>query len=196
MVGHIGDPRLGLAPFGDVDNCDEIAVTALEADAPSKGQHLNFAAVGLEMPPVAARMIGIADLLQGLAMADPFILRPDLRKLHAQKGPSAVAIMLHGCVIDAEEAGGFGVEHPHRHRVVVEQQPKRGFAPLKRRHIRNRQRENVAECGRAELQVALIAVDFELIAVAALDDAEQSLDHFGRAKQIASGAEPAPLQVG
>lgn len=194
MMRHKGDPRLGLAAFGDVDHRDQIAVAALEADAPPKRQHLNFAAVSLEMPPVAPGMKGLAGLLQGLAMADPFVLRPDLPKLHAQKGVPAVAVVLHRRVVDAEEAGGFGIEHPHRHRVVVEQQAKRGFATLQRRHIRNRQRENVAEGGRAELQVALIAVDFELIAVAAPDDAEQSLDHFGRAKQIAASAEPAPLQ--
>ena len=74
MVGHIGDPRLGLAPLGDVDNGDQIAVAALEGDAPSERQHLNFAAVGLEMPPVAPGVIGIANLLQGLGMAHPFIL--------------------------------------------------------------------------------------------------------------------------
>src|SRR6267378_2414414 len=129
-------------------------------------------------------------------MADPFILRPDLAKLHAQKGLPAVAIVLHRRVINAEEAGGFGVEYPHRHRIVVEQQTERGFAALERRHIRNRQREYVAEGGHAEFQVALIAVDLELIAVAAVDDAEQSRDHLRRAKQIAAAREPAPLQLG
>src|SRR5664279_6432118 len=58
MMRHVGNPRLGLAPFGDVNDGDQIAVAALEIDAPSERQDLNFAAVGLEMPPVASRMIG------------------------------------------------------------------------------------------------------------------------------------------
>ena len=169
MMGHIGDPRLGLAPFGDVDHGDEIAVAAVERDAPSERQHLNFAAVGLQMPPVAPGVIGVADLLQGLGMGDPFVPRPDLLQLHAQERRAAIAIVLHRGVVDAEEIAGFGIEHPHRHRVVVEQQAKRGFAPLESRHVRNRQRENVAECRGAELQVALIAVDFELVAAAAVE---------------------------
>src|SRR5260221_7349630 len=93
MVGHIGDPGLGLAPFGDVDDGDEVAVAAVEADAPSERQHLNFAAIGLEMPPVAPGVIVVADLLQRLGMGYPFIPRPDLLKLHAQKRGAAVSIM-------------------------------------------------------------------------------------------------------
>ena len=66
MMRHIGDPCLDLAPFGDVDDSDQIAVAALEIDAPSEGQDLDFTAVGLQMPPVASRMIGLASLLQRL----------------------------------------------------------------------------------------------------------------------------------
>ena len=109
-------------------------------------------------------MIDVADLLQRLAMGYPFVLRPDLAKLHAQERRAAVAVVLHRRVVDAEEFGRLGIEHPHRHRIVVEQQAKRGFAPLERRDVRNRQRENVAERLRAQLQVAIIAVDFELVA--------------------------------
>ncbi len=192
----MGDPSLGLAPFGDVDDGDEIAVAALEADAPAKCQHLNLAAVGLEVPPAALRMIGIADLLQGLGMGYPFIPWPDFVKLHAQERRAAISIMLHRCVIDAEEAGRFRIEHPHRHRVVVKQQAERSLAPLQRRHVRDRQRENVAEGRDAQPQVTIIAVDFELVAVAAFDDGEQSFDDLRQAQQMASIAQPAPQQAG
>src|SRR3984893_12113321 len=111
MVGHMGDPGLGLAALGDVDNRDQIAVAVLEGDAPSKRQHLDLAAIGPEMPPVAPRVIGIADLLQSLGMADPLILRPDFLKLHAQECLAAISVMLHRCVIDVQEPGGLGVEH-------------------------------------------------------------------------------------
>ncbi len=78
MMGHVGDPGLRLAPFGDVDNGDQIAVAAVECDPPSEGQHMDFAAVGLEMAPVAAGVIDIADLLQRLAVGRPFVFGPDL----------------------------------------------------------------------------------------------------------------------
>ncbi len=55
MMGHMGDPGLRLAALGDVDHGHQIAVAAVEGDPPSEGQHMDFAAVGLEMPPVAAR---------------------------------------------------------------------------------------------------------------------------------------------
>ena len=179
-MGHVGNPGLGLATFGDIDHGDEVAVAVVERDAPPKRQHLNFTAVGLEMPPVAPGVIGIADLLQGLAVDGPFILRPYLLKLHAQKRRAAVSIMLHGCVVDTQEFARLGIEHPHRHRVVVEQQPKRSLAPLESRDIRDRERENIAECRGAELEAPFVAVNLELIAVAALDDVKQSFDHLRR----------------
>ena len=80
---HVGNPGLGLAPFGDVDDGHQITIASVERDAPSKCQYLDLAAVGLEMPPVAPGMIGIAHLLQGLGVGYPFVFRPDLPKLHA-----------------------------------------------------------------------------------------------------------------
>ena len=106
MVRHMRDAGFGLAPFGDVDDGDQEAVAALEGDGPSEGQHLDLAAVGFEMSPVAG-MIGIANLPQRLAMGQPFILRPDLVKLHAQKPVAAEAIMLYRRIVDAEETGGL-----------------------------------------------------------------------------------------
>jgi hypothetical protein len=46
----------------------------------------------------------------------------------------------------------------------------------------------------AELETAFVAVDLELIAVAAPDDIEQSFDHLRLTEQIPSSAEPAPQQ--
>ena len=53
MMGHVRDPCLGLAPLGDVDHRDQIAVAIVEGDAAAEGQHLDLAAVGAQMPPVA-----------------------------------------------------------------------------------------------------------------------------------------------
>src|SRR6516164_2370803 len=64
MMGHIGDAGFGLATLGDVDDGDKVAVTAAERDAPAEGKHLDFAAVGLQVPPVTGGAIGLADLAQ------------------------------------------------------------------------------------------------------------------------------------
>ena len=69
---------------------------------------------------------------------------------------------------------------------LLEQQPERRLTPLERSDIRHRQRENVAECCRTQFQIAIVAVDLELIAVAGLDDVKQPRPHLGR-----SGAGPA-----
>ena len=139
MVRHVGDPRLGLAPFGDVDHRDQIAVAIVEGHAAAEGEHLDLAAVGAQMPPVARGVIGVADAFERLGMAVPLVLRPDLVQLHAQEGGAAVAVVLDRGVVDAEKLLAPGVEHPHRHRIVVEQQAERGVATLQHSDIRDRQ---------------------------------------------------------
>ena len=179
MMGHVGDPCLGLAALGDIDHRHEIAVAPVEGDPAPEGQHMDFAAVGLEMPPVAARMIDVADAVRSASLwVTHSSSRPDLAQLHGKEVSRAVAVMLHGRVVDAQELRRLGIEHPHRHRIVVEQQAERGFAPLERRDVRDGQRENVAEGCDAQPQIAIIAVDFELVAAAVCDDIEQSPDHF------------------
>src|ERR1700730_7529400 len=112
-MGHIGDPRLGLPPFGDVDDGHKIAVAAMKIDAPAERQHLSLAAIGLEMPPVAPGMKGVADLVQRLAMGYPLVLRPDLLQLHAQKRLASISVILHRCVVNAQEAHCSGIENPY-----------------------------------------------------------------------------------
>ena len=71
MMRHVGDPRLGLAALGDIDHRDQIAVAIVEGDAAAEGQHIDLAAVGLEMPPVARGVIDVADAFERLGMAVP-----------------------------------------------------------------------------------------------------------------------------
>ena len=56
MMGHMGDPRLGLAALGNIDHGDQIAVAPVEGDAATERQYVDFAAVGLEMPPIVAQL--------------------------------------------------------------------------------------------------------------------------------------------
>src|SRR5579871_4150622 len=66
MVRHVGYARLGLAAFCDIDDRYEIAVAPVETHTPAEGENLDLAAVGLQVAPVAGRMIGVADLPQRL----------------------------------------------------------------------------------------------------------------------------------
>ncbi|MHC2537237.1 hypothetical protein ACVJMY_006806 [Bradyrhizobium diazoefficiens] len=196
VVRHVGDARLGLAPFGDVDHRDQIAVTVVEGDAAAEGEHLDLAAVGTQVPPVARGMIGVADTIERFGVAVPLVLRPDLVQLHVQEGGTAVAVMLDRGIVDAEELLGLGVEHPHRHRVVVEQQPERGVAPLQRGDVGDRQREHVGEGGGAEPEMPAIVLDLELFAAAAADGLEQEFHDVERSQQGVALADPAPQQAG
>jgi hypothetical protein len=196
MMGHMRDPRLGLAALGDIDNGHQIAVAAVKGDAASEGEHVDFAAVRLYVPPVAGGMIDVAEFAQRLAVRRPFVLRPDLVQLHAQEFFAGIAIMLDRGVVDTEEVHRISVKHPHRHRVVVEQQAEGEFALLQRGDVGHRQRQHVAECGGGQSQAAVAALDLELGAAAAFDDAAQPLDHGRRAQKISAGAEPAPQQFG
>ena len=157
MVRHVGDPRLGLAPLGDVDHRDQIAVAIVEGDAATESEHLDLAAVGAQMAPVARGVIGVADAFERLGVAVPLVLRPDLVQFHAQEGGAAVAVMLDRGIVDAEKFLGLGLEHPHRHRVVVEQQAKRGVAPLQRGDVGDRQRDQIGEGGGTEPKVTSVA---------------------------------------
>src|SRR4029077_16554951 len=142
--------------------------------------------------PVAAGLIGIADVLQRLLVADPLVLRPDLVELHGEECQAAITVMLDGRVVDAQKAARLGIEHPHRHRIIVEQQSKGGLTPLQGRDVGYRQRENVTERSCAQLQAALVAVDFKLVAPATPDDLEQPLDYVLGAQKISPRAKPVP----
>src|SRR4030081_3104324 len=82
MMRHVGDARLGPAPFSDVRDRDEVAIMAVEGHPPSEGENLDLAAISFEMPPVAAGEICIAELVQRLGVADPFVFRLDVTQLH------------------------------------------------------------------------------------------------------------------
>ena len=49
--------------------------------------------------------------------------RTDVRQSHAQELIVGIAVMGYGRMIDFEEAQRIPVEHPHRQRVVLKQQP-------------------------------------------------------------------------
>ena len=196
VVGHIGHARLRLAALGDIDDGDEIAVAAVEHHPASEGQHVNLAAVGLDVPPVAGGLVGIADVQQRFLVGDPLVFRPDFIELHAQEFLAGVAVMLDGRIVDAEEFCCFGVEHPHRHGVVVEQQAERSFAPFQGGNVGNGQRENVGEGDDTQLQAPVVAVEFKLVSLTAPDHRQQPLDDMAGGEKISSAAKSLPQQFG
>src|ERR1700760_4672485 len=94
MMGHVGYSRLGLEAFGDVDDGNEIAVAPVEGNPATEGEHLNLAAVGLDVAPVAGRLVGLPDVQQRFLVRDPLVLGPDLIELHGKELRAAIAIML------------------------------------------------------------------------------------------------------
>jgi hypothetical protein len=78
VMGHMRDPGLGLAPLGDINDGNEKPIATIERHPPSECQHLDLAAIGFQVPPVAIGMVGIADLPQRLGMDFMLILRPDI----------------------------------------------------------------------------------------------------------------------
>ena len=139
VMRHVRDAGLRLATLGDVHHGDEKAVAALERHPAAVGQNLDLAAICPDVPPVALRLIGVADLLQRPCMRVPFILRPDLPELHGEKGGAIIAVMRNCSVIDAKKVQRLRIEHPHRHRVGIEQQPERFLAALDVGDVRDRQ---------------------------------------------------------
>ncbi len=121
---HVGDSGFGLAALRDIDDCHQKALAIAEFDAASIRQHLDFAAVRLDVAPVAAGVIDVVEPLERLGMRDPFILRPNILQRHRRKSRTVVAVVTNRRIVDAEKFRRFAVEHPHRHRIVVEQQPK------------------------------------------------------------------------
>ncbi len=73
MMGHMGDAGFGLPALGDVDDRDQKPVMAVERDTTPIGQHLDLAAVGLEMATVLMEVIGIVEPQQRVVEIDPFV---------------------------------------------------------------------------------------------------------------------------
>src|SRR5690242_2076216 len=98
---HMGDPRLGTPALGDIGSRDKEGRVVAERDTAPIGQDFDLAAVGLEMPPVAAVVMLVADLPERLGMAIPFVLRPNLPQRHREELFSTESVMLDRSIIDA-----------------------------------------------------------------------------------------------
>ena len=139
MVRHVGDTGFRLAPLGNVDGRYQKTVTPLERHATTECQHLDLAAVGLQMPPVAAGVVNVADAGQRAGMFFPFVPGPEVMQFHGKERGAVIAIVTEGRVVHVAESPGLDIEHPHRHRIAVEQQTERLFAALQVGDVGQRQ---------------------------------------------------------
>src|ERR1700729_3657801 len=104
-MGKGGNAAFGLTPLGDIDDGDKVAVTPLERHPPPEGQDVDFAAVGLDVPPVTGGLIGLTDMQQRFLVADPLVFGPDFIELHREKFLAGVAVVLDRRVVYDEKTG-------------------------------------------------------------------------------------------
>ena len=122
VVRHMDDSGFGFLLLRNIDNRDKLSVMSIECDAAPECQHLNLAAISLQMPPVPGGMIDIADIAQSAGVNVPLVAGPDVAQFHTEKLVAAKSIMLNGGIIHAEKIHCSSIENPHRHRIAVEQQ--------------------------------------------------------------------------
>ncbi|EWS64229.1 hypothetical protein Y695_02529 [Hydrogenophaga sp. T4] len=114
-------------------------------DVASGDLHVNHATVLQPVGPGASDLVCHGRCLQ-LRLHDALqpvhqIGRGHHRQAHRQELIAAVAVVRHGGVVDGEKLQRLQIDHPHRLRVVLEQQPVASFAILQltphRHHVRD-----------------------------------------------------------
>lgn len=187
VVGHVGDARLGAALLGDVDGRAEHRRPALEGKAALEQRHFDQRAVGPTMMVQAA--VAGESARSGLRQ---------VRQAPGQEGFAAVAIMGDRRLVHGDETGRILIDQPHRQRIALEQEAKRGLARLDVPDIGHGDGDEIADGLRLHLQVQRRPVgarhgEFERRPIGASQDARQPLRHTEpRRDEI---AQPLPLQA-
>ena len=195
MMRHIGNPRLGATALGNVDDGHQHAVAAVVIDLASVGQDLDLASIGFAVAAVAVKQIAIGQPRQCIVDRAPLARRPQIPHVHAQEIRAAVTIMPEHRIVDVEDLRSLPVEDAHRHRIGVEQQPERGLTPFERGHVGNGHRDDVTERMDAKPEIAVVAVELELVTSTMRHDLEQPRHHVRAAQHMAALLQAVPLQV-
>ncbi len=127
VLGHEGEPRLGALALGDVHQRQQYRRLIAMDELARIDRQIDQRAVGPDMLPGSRRLL-VAGMVagprqfavEGLQVAD----RQPL------EFGTAVAVMLDGGIVDAEDAFAIQRADDHRHRIAIEQQPERGLALL------------------------------------------------------------------
>ena len=183
MMRHIGNARLGLFALGDIDQRHQDRRLVAERHPAAIDQHVDLAAIGLDVAPAPLRLEFVADGSRDLLADVPFVARPQIVERHVLQTRTAIAVMCERGVIDAEDLEIVRIVEPHRHRIAVEQQPERGFALLEIADIGERHRQKVADRSDAGMQmhlarraVAVVTQEgaFELLGTAGADGGQET----------------------
>ena len=154
MLGHEGEPRLGALALGDIHQRQQHRGLVVIDQLARIDRQIDQRAVGPDMLP-GARGLFVAGAVaapwqfgfEGLDAADRQLL----------EFGAAVAVMLDGGVVDAEDALVIQRADDHRNRVAVEQQPERGLALLQLGDV-DAQADDAAVLGQALLDQDAAAV--------------------------------------
>jgi hypothetical protein len=199
VMRHMGDPRLGLLAFGHVDDGDEDGFCPIDDELSGVGQHLDLAAVGLDVPPGAAGEISVIDRAGRFQVHVPLIARPDVGKAHGLKGGAIVSVVRDGSVVDTDERQADQIVEPHRNRVAVEQQPERCLALFERADVRQRGGQEIADGRYSDAEMDLASADarrdLELVLAAGLQGGEQAAKNVRRLQRSVHVGEAPPEQV-
>ena len=127
VLRHEGEPRLGTLALGDIHQRQQHCGLVVMDQLTRIDRQIDQRAVGPDMLPGPGRLLVAGAVasprqfgFEGLDAADGQLL----------EFVAAVAVMLDGGVIDAEDALIVQRAHDHRNRIAVEQQPERGLALL------------------------------------------------------------------
>jgi hypothetical protein len=124
MLGHESEPRLGALALGNVHQRQQDGRLVTIGELTRIDRQINQGAVDPDMLPGAARLFVM------VAIAGPRQFGVE-RLQAADRQPfelgAAVAIVVDRRVVDAKDFFAVRRTDDHRHRVAVEQQPKRGL---------------------------------------------------------------------
>ena len=161
--------------IGHVERHRNAGIAAVVAQRPRLDGHLDYASIGRDVTAGIVRRLHALMLAELVANLPGFLGRAQAFDIHRQHLLATVAVVPAGRGIDGQKFERIDVGHPHRQRILLEQQAERSFATpqigdvLMRRHpatIRHRpvaNPENAAIC-QFDDGVVLLLADDKLIA--------------------------------
>jgi len=128
VMRHMGDACLGLALRGHIHDRDKLRGPVAEHGAAPISEDVDFRPIRLEMlPKVAGASVRTGPVSNRLLDCVPVALRHYVEQGQLQERPSVITVMNDRRVVHGHEFQGFGIEEPHRNRIVLEDQFERFF---------------------------------------------------------------------
>ena len=125
---HMGDACLGLALRRHIHDRDKLRGPVAKHGVAPKSEDVDFLPIRLDMLPkvtgASARSGSVSNRVLDVL---PVLLRHHVEQGHVQERLSVITVMNDRRVVHGQEFQGFGIEEPHRNRIVLEDQFERFF---------------------------------------------------------------------